>query len=219
MYLLSFVRRLFRIPATFIYAQGAEDFIAGHYLRHLFNVERGTYVDVGCNRPLRNSNTFDFYKLGWRGIAIDANMDLIAEFQAVRKQDICVTSAVSDEQRDAFFYKSDEDLVSTIDEDRLIEWKKHWEFNEGEKVVTRTLTSILDDYSLVDIDLLSIDVEGHDLQVLRGLDLTKYRPKLIIIEIHDLANVEGSPIYVYLTEHGYELKAFAILSAFFVRRG
>jgi FkbM family methyltransferase len=221
MILLSLVRRVFRIPVTFSYSQGSEDLIADHYLRYQFGMGMtGTYIDVGCNAPVRYSNTFELYTRGWRGINIDANVDLINRCKHVRKQDISLQAAISDGEREVTFHKSKDDAVSTIDEERLVEWKKNWEFSDEdqETVVTKTLTSVLDANlpSGTNIDLLTIDVEGHDLQVLKGLDLAKYRPKVIIIEIHALDKVQDNDIYKYLTANGYTLKAFAILSAYFV---
>ena len=219
-YLLSLIRRVFRIPASFIYSHGGEDFIASHYLRYHFGLERGTYVDVGCHDALRYSNTFDLYKIGWRGICIDANKDLIAKFKSVRKEDICVVAAVSDTEREAVFHKSTEEAVSTIDEERLIEWKREWEFRpeDEEKVITRTLTSILDEHLQGEVDFLNVDVEGHDLQVIKGLDFEKYQPKVIVIEIHDRANIEENPIYQHLTSLGYKMEAAAVLSAYFIKQ-
>src|SRR5687767_11201625 len=104
MLLLSFIRRVFRIPATFIFSQGGEDFIAAYYLRYTFGIERGNYVDVGCNAPLRYSNTFDLYKRGWRGIAIDANPELIEKYRAVRPEDVAVVAAISDSAHEAIFH-------------------------------------------------------------------------------------------------------------------
>jgi len=219
--LLSAIRKIFRVPVTFSYSQGCEDLIADHYLRYKFGVGMtGTYVDVGCNAPVRYSNTFELYTRGWRGINIDANADLVKECLNVRKQDVSLRAAVSDTEREVTFHKSKSDAVSTIDEERLVEWKKNWEFadEDRETLVTRNLTSILEENLAngSDIDLLSIDVEGHDFPVLRGLDLEKYRPKVIIIEIHSLETVHDNEIYKYLAGNGYSLKAYAILSAYFV---
>ena len=220
--LLSLVRKAFRIPVTFSYSQGAEDLISDHYLRYQFAMGmNGTFVDVGCNAPVRYSNTFDLYTRGWRGINIDANGALIEECKRVRKQDISLRAAISDCEYQATFHKSkDSDLVSTIDEEKLSDWKKSWDFpdEDSETVITKTLTSILDENLLdgSEIDLLTIDVEGHDFRVLRGLDMSKYRPKVIIIEIHGLVALEDNEIYKYLIANGYSLKAFAILSAYFV---
>ena len=46
----------------------------------------------------------------------------------------------------------------------------------------RTLTSILDEAGVGHIDLLVMDVEGHELDALRGLDLSRYAPDLMLIE-------------------------------------
>lgn len=215
------LRRLLKLPITFSYAQGSEDLISDHYLRYHCGVTgTGTYVDVGCNRPVKFSNTFELYLRGWRGINIDANRELIEECRRVRKEDVSICAAISDDVREVTFHRAKDDAVSTIDETRLVEWKKHFEFDDSdqETVVTQTLTSVLQ-ANLAEgrgVDLLSVDVEGHDLQVLKGLDFEKYRPKVVIIEIHDLHTVSENEVCRYLTSKGYVLQAFAVLSAYFV---
>jgi FkbM family methyltransferase len=221
---MSVARRLTGLPITFSFAQGAEDILIPYISRYHFSLEKpGRYVDVGCNAPVRYSNTFELYTNGWRGLNIDANRDLIEECKKVRKQDVCIHAAVSDSEREVIFHRAKSHLVSTIDEERLVEWKKHFEFSDDdqETLVTRTLTSILDEHWQADepIDLLSIDVEGHDLKVLKSLDLSRYRPKIVVIEMHDYEGIERSEIYKYLTERGYALKYFAFLDAYFVDAG
>jgi FkbM family methyltransferase len=215
------VRKITGLPITFSYAQGGEDIIIAYIARnHLAMTKPGKYVDVGCNAPVRYSNTFDLYLLGWRGVNIDANSELIREGGRVRKEDIFVRAAASDIEREVTFHKGVSDLVSTIDEKKIIEWKKHFEYSEEdqEMLTTRTLTSILDDTwkPAEPIDLLTIDVEGHDFQVLKGLDLTRYRPKIIVIEMHDLDGIQDSEIYRHLIANEYQLKHFALLNAYFV---
>jgi len=182
----------------------------------------GHYVDVGCNRPMRFSNTFNLYLRGWRGLNIDANRELVAECASVKKEDICVFAAVSDGEREVTFYKAKNDCVSTLDEAQLVEWRERFDFSDAveETVRTRTLTSVLDEHWPAGrpIDLLTIDVEGHDLQVLRGLDLTKYRPKIVLIEMLDLDGLYDSDVYHILDARGYKLEFFAALNAYFVDR-
>lgn len=214
--LLFFVRKIFRIPAGFTFSQGAEDIISPYLLK----TERGTYVDVGCNEPVRFSNTFSFYLQGWRGVNIDANEELIDLCRKIRKKDISICAAVSDSEKEVVFHKSKESAVSTIDENRLKEWAKLWEFKDEDKkvVTTQTLTKILKEH-LGDsrtVDLLSIDVEGHDFNVLKGLNLNIYRPKVIIIECHSIAGIENTEIYRYLADNNYVLKGFAVLNAYYV---
>jgi FkbM family methyltransferase len=52
-------------------------------------------------------------------------------------------------------------------------------------VPARTLTSVLDEARVDRIDFFSLDVEGFEEQVLRGLDLDRYRPRLLLVEMLD----------------------------------
>jgi hypothetical protein len=53
-----------------------------------------------------------------------------------------------------------------------------------ERIPTRTLTSILDEVQPPEIDFLSLDVEGYEINVLKGIDFEKYKPKVIVVECH-----------------------------------
>ena len=80
---------------------------------------------------------------------------------------------------------------------------------------TETLSSILDSSPYKSIDVLSIDVEGSELKVLKGLNFDKYKPKLIIVEYLDLKankweipynnfkNIQSSEIYNFLISKNY----------------
>src|SRR4051812_45405548 len=98
------IRRLTGLPISFSFAQGAEDIIIPHIVRYHFGIQGpGSFVDVGCNAPVRYSNTFALYLLGWRGINIDANKTLVGESQRVRKLDTAVHAAVSDSVKEVIF--------------------------------------------------------------------------------------------------------------------
>ena len=49
-------------------------------------------------------------------------------------------------------------------------------------VPARTLTSILDEVGAPPVDLLSLDVEGYEHEVLKGLDLERYAPRILLVE-------------------------------------
>ena len=90
----------------------------------------------------------------------------------------------------------------------------------GERVVkTRTLSSILAEHLPAEreISLLSIDVEGHDLCVLRSIDLAVFRPKLIIVEMHrlDINSMASSEVVIYLKGHEYRPIAYDSLNGYF----
>jgi hypothetical protein len=67
-------------------------------------------------------------------------------------------------------------------------------------------------------DLLSIDVEGSDFDVLKSFDLEDFRPKLIVIEMHEfrLKDRSATGVYDYLLSRDYELRALTKLNGVFV---
>jgi hypothetical protein len=84
------------------------------------------------------------------------------------------------------------------------------------KIPVKTLRSILEQYvpKGKQIDLLSVDAEGLDLEVLRTNDWDIYRPKAILIEINHrlVPEVLASPEHQYLTELGYHFMAKTIIN-------
>ena len=211
------VKRALAIPANLSFSQTGEDRILSFFLHE----RTGFYVDVGCNDPLRYSSSFLFYLKGWRGIAIDANDVIVDRFRRTRKRDLCVAAAVSNSERDVTFHRSESDAVSTIDEDVLEEWQDKWKFRPEDQVAarTKTLTSILQEAlpdQTIDIDFMTIDVEGHEFQVLSGLDFSRYRPRLITVEIHDLKTIFLNRIYLLLTGKGYSLVGYVTMNAYFL---
>jgi len=84
---------------------------------------------------------------------------------------------------------------------------------------TQTLTEVLQKSGApTNFDLLSIDVEEHDLMVLYSLDLSKYSPKLIVVEdetFNPLSPQENG-VYIYLTTKGYRLRGFVVKNLYFM---
>lgn len=186
------------------------------------NKSSGFYVDVGCNDPVVNSNTFKLYRRGWRGINIDANAALIAKFAALRPRDCNVCAIVSDVEEDKQFGVYGDSLFSTVSPQRMHELQSSRPLVRMDVARSRKLTNILEENGAPSrFELLTIDVEGHDLEVLRSLDLGRYQPELIVIEMHgfDVTAPAGNPVYDYLAECGYKLSSYALMNGFFIRVG
>lgn len=66
-------------------------------------------------------------------------------------------------------------------------------------------------------EFLSIDVEGNDLKALKGLDLNKYMPRLIVFEWEEfnLARAEDEEIFQHLQDHGYTFVGYILTNAYF----
>lgn len=183
------VLKAFKLRATgkdyFIsYSQESEDLIATKYLS--LN-EPGFYVDVGAHHPLRFSNTYLFYQAGYRGINIEADIDLFLIFTQLRKNDINLNYAVAGEENGKVleFYTFEEKALNTFDHELAKERESQgYKLKLVKQVETVLLNDLLKEYLPENqkIDLLNIDIEGLDYNVLKSFDFTTYSPKLIICE-------------------------------------
>ena len=89
------IRRIFISPyKRYALSQEGEDLILARIYEHK---PEGFYVDVGALHPVRFSNTYFFYRQGWRGINIGAMPGSMKAFQHQRPRDINVEAAISDE--------------------------------------------------------------------------------------------------------------------------
>lgn len=206
-------RKLFDPYNISSYSQTGEDRILNAILG-----ETGFYVDVGCNHPQAYSNTFELYKRGWMGITIDANQQLIKKHKRLRKLDLSICAVVSDQEQEVVFTDFEDSLVSSLNSEHISEWEKIRKIKEKRVVNTVSLNSLLDSCNAPkDFNLLCIDVEGHDFEVLSSLNLSIYRPKLIVIEMHsfDLLNPSSSKIYEYLRTNDYRMIGYVIMNGYF----
>ena len=147
----------------------------------------GFYIDIGCQHPIKNNNTYLLYKKGWKGINVDLDSDNINLFNIARPRDDNINIAVSNKvgETDLYFYHK-KSPINTIDK-KTSDFQKA-QVSEIKKVKTNSLVNIINSsrYNNNEIDLLSIDVEGHELQVLEGLDFNLYKPNVIVVEYLDL---------------------------------
>jgi FkbM family methyltransferase len=163
------------------------------------NVPRGTIVDVGAARPDYLSISEGFREKGWRVLAIEPNPEFCKLYHE-RGYEV-LQFAVGDEDKDdvdfslvdsqAAMYQggelSYESFSSLGITGQFADLQKQL---EGEtitriiKVNVRKLDTLLRDYAqdLKTIDVLAVDVEGWELPVLRGFDIDRYRPKVVILE-------------------------------------
>jgi len=202
------------------YSQEGEDMI----LRNIFEGQKkGFYVDVGAHHPKRFSNTYLFYKMGWSGINIDAMPGSMKAFDKIRPRDINLEVAVSDKKETLTYYVFDEPALNGFSEEISEERIKRGNHRVVDEVrlETSTLEEILDNYlpQGLEIDFLSVDVEGFDLRVLRSNNWQKYRPRFVLVESleFELEKMDEDNVYRYLKSEGYSLYAKAVTTLVFKR--
>jgi hypothetical protein len=189
------------------YSQFGEDL----FLASLFPDPRrvGFFVDVGCYRPVSFSNTYRFYQLGWRGLAIDASRRWEDEWRSVRPRDTFIHQAVAKTTKPMYFcfdrlYPTCSRLVDADSNDALPDTSiDRYEISQ---LLAQPLGEILKRHGAPrDFDLLNVDCEGLDLSVIETVDFELYRPKVIAIEDHIVRC--DSDTTLFLAAKSYRLAA------------
>ena len=164
-----------------ISSQCGEDLIIESLLPFKKN---GFYVDVGANHPIKYNNTFLFHNKGWNGINIEPNPSRISLFKWLRRRDINLNIGIGQEKSEMDFYVFKESTLSTFDKNSADEFKKiGHDIKKIIKIAVFSLKDILMKYAdKKEIDLMTIDTEGFDMEVLKSNDWNKFRPKFIILE-------------------------------------
>ncbi len=202
------------------FAQEGEDLILS---RMFGSMAAGFYVDVGAHHPFRFSNTYLLYLRGWRGINIDAMAATVAAFQHWRPDDINIECLVSSSEMNWQFFEYDEPALNTMSVDLVR--RRQLDAPQYRVVRTITLRSRRLDALLAEhlptgqrIDILNVDVEGHDLEVLKSNDWSQFRPRVIVVELLALGleEMQKTDLYLFLSRQGYRLQSKLVNSAIFV---
>jgi FkbM family methyltransferase len=213
-------RRLISISnlLTFFYprsfSQEGEDMIMKEIF---FKQKKGFYVDIGAHHPKRFSNSYHYYKIGWRGINIDAMPGSMKLFKLFRHKDINIEVGIADKEGELTFYVFNEPALNTFS-------KEIGEADNGKyKLIDRIpvkvfpLDKILDRFAIPRIDFMNIDVEGMDLMVLKSNNWEKYQPKMILVEAMVERNGMPDEITSFLNSKGYKFYACTRRTSFFIR--
>lgn len=157
--------------------------------------QSGLIIEVGAFDGIHISNSYTLEQMGWDAICIEPHPEYFNHLKINRPNAICLNYAIIGEEnkKEVTFYTDDVGLYSGIETtDSDVEWrykKKGVEYKGLNKITASasTLNNVLKENNIVpnSIDIISIDVEGSEIDVLNGLDLNKYKPKMIIIEAND----------------------------------
>lgn len=209
------------------YSQSGEDTIVA-YIFYVLGIknEEVMYLDLGANHAKELSNTYYFYEKGAKGVLIEANPKLVQELSFYRHNDVilnCIVSEKSDEELD--FYVLSGDGLSTPDKSQALEICKinpNIAIDKVIKVKSVTVNQIIEKYfGGISPNFISIDIEGKDLEVIKSIDLDKYRPLVIIVETieyrpHLSINIKKREVLEYLITKDYVEYAFTGINSIFI---
>ncbi len=159
---------------------------------NLFNrMKGGFFLEVGAADGVDCSNTYLLEKkYNWKGILIEPLLEQFILCKKIRKKSIVENYILTNEkEKDDVFMISDEGLESRVivekDENSYSEYFEKASYKEKKPprvVENKTLTQILNDHSIENIDIMSLDVEGYEYKLLEGYDHNTKIINYLIIE-------------------------------------
>lgn len=168
-------------------------------VREFFGDRRGFFVEVGANDPELISQSWHLEQIGWSGVLVEPLPAYAERLRNTRKAKVYELASTSPELAGRPLMLHVAGPLSAIDPARMASGAQS---EHTIAVATRTLDDVLQDAGAPrPLDFVSIDVEGHELEVLRGFDLAHWQPRLVLLEDHvtDLAR------HRYMQRAGYRL--------------
>jgi FkbM family methyltransferase len=173
----------------------------------------GFFIDVGANDPRDGSQRWLLEQNGWRGILVEPLSGLYDRLVSARPRSKVWQAACSapDKRGTAVLHVASHDGFSTLQPQRD---SQGVEFNRAETVQVVTLDDILEQEANPRVDFVSIDVEGGEVDVLRGFSLERHQPALMLIE----DGVRNLDKHRAMTARGYKLVKRTLLNNWYVPR-
>ena len=191
-----------------------------------FPQAQGVYIEAGALDGRRNSVTWIFEALGWTGLLVEPIPERFEECRKARPGSTVVHGALGP----AGATGTTTFVVPVDSEHQLSAYREHeGMFTEHVKGLERAgaatkrvevpftcLNRELENAGVSRVDFASIDVEGGEMDVLKGFDLARYKPRALVIE--DLSLGDDRAVADHVTSQGYEQVMWIGANRVFVRR-
>ena len=187
----SFLKRV-EPSARLSFAQCGEDVLIS-FLVEALGIRSGTYIDIGANDPRHFSNSYLFYRKGWTGICVEPQSHLCDEIRRLRPRDAVANCGLGLQSGKLNFFEISPNTLSTFDAEvaKRYEAVGHRIVNERE-IPVLSVKEFLQGYpALKQLDIMSIDIEGDEVPIVREFVHAGLKPKVLICETRDYAPVVG----------------------------
>ena len=204
------------------FSQAGEDLILRFYFSNC-KINMPSYIDIGANHPYFISNTYLFYQSGSHGVCLEPNPRLHKLFKQARPRDICLDYGIAPEAGAAelYLYPPEYDGLSTFCKEEAIFWeKKGKRYLSIVKVKTIPLDAVIDLFLKKVPDLVSMDIEGLELSILKDFDFQKYPVRCFCIETlrrkNNMTYIDAE-IVEFMLSKGYQHYAHTGINSIFVK--
>ncbi|MDE1925193.1 MAG: FkbM family methyltransferase [Patescibacteria group bacterium] len=204
------------------YSQNGEDRLLWFIFRAL-GISKPSYIDIGAHDPFSYSNTALLYENGSTGINIEPDPRLFKRFLKKRKRDVNLNIGVAEAGGTLDFYVMSGPALSTFSKTEAERLVREYGFTITQTlpIEVKTVAEVIRDYAGgVFPDLLSIDIEGLDETILRSMDFTASRPKVICVETISYSptrdGIKNRALIKFLESKGYLLLADTYINSLFV---
>jgi FkbM family methyltransferase len=179
----------------------------------------GFFVEAGAFDGRALSVTDCFAAMGWTGVLVEANPEVAATCKVNRPESKVVQAALGDNTTTG-------QVDFTVTQDQyggMLSFltaggeKPTGEFaSKSIRVPMMPLNDVLGDHTGV-IDLVSLDVEGAEVLALKGFDLAKFKPRVLLIEDNNAA--KDTRVANYMASQDYVQIGWVAVSRVYVHRG
>ena len=215
-------RRALPENARMTFSQQGEDIVLFHIVSDLLRVERATYIDVGAAEPVLSNNTYLLWGVGHRGVLVEPNPAFAKKLRDWRPGDKVVEAGIGvTDATDADYYEiKGNAMLNTFSPDQV----KVLQEGKSESVVERVrkmplinINRLISEQLGEAPDVLSTDIEGLDYDIIRSLDLSRFRPGAICAETVAM-NEAGvnSDITKYLLAQDYVVRGGSLVNTIYV---
>lgn len=206
------------------FSQQGEDIVLYHILHDLLKTDAPTYLDIGAADPVEANNTFLLYWTGGHGVLVEPNPTFVEKLRRQRPRDVVVAAGVGvgDATEADYYVIRGQPTLNTFSPEEAARLRAGAKEDPVEAVLKMPLISVnrlIASHLGKAPDLLSIDVEGLDLAILRTLDFAAYRPGAIIAETIKMGSPDVNEELVdFVVSKGYAVRGGSMINTIFVDR-
>ena len=209
------------------FSQAGEDQVIKYLMNDCLKISQPSYLDVGTYHPIFGNNTYYFYSRGSKGVCVEPDPRYARLIKKYRRRDIFVQAGISigdDNALDFFVFPEKYSGWNTFLKEEADKRKldSGIDYNIVQQVPVVNINNVIKSYFSGWPNIISIDIEGLDLQVLKSLDFEQYKPEVICVESISFSvtneQEKRNEILEFVVSKGYFIFADTYVNTIFCKK-